>query len=111
MFLVISPGNFDQLSFFDSTRGELYRVFGDPIGMAGRSLVEGLFGIHPNALAGTLTIKPGFPAKLGCVHRYIRRILSLSLSEQEILMNINIIPTFPKEMNLVMYVMRRVPRL
>jgi hypothetical protein len=62
MFLEDSPGNFDQLSFYDSTRGELYRDFGDPIGMAGRSLVEGLFGIHPNALAGILTIKPGLPS-------------------------------------------------
>ncbi len=61
MYLENSPGNFDQLSFYDSTRGELYRDFADPIGMAARSLIEGLFGIHPNALALTLTIKPGFP--------------------------------------------------
>ncbi|EHQ24240.1 DUF4450 domain-containing protein [Mucilaginibacter paludis] len=61
MFLESSPGNFDQLSFYDSTRGELYRDFGDPIGMAGRSLIEGLFGIHPDALNGKLLIKPGFP--------------------------------------------------
>ncbi|MEO6523383.1 MAG: DUF4450 domain-containing protein [Mucilaginibacter sp.] len=61
MFLESSPGNFDQLSFYDSTRGELYRDFGDPVGMAGRSLVEGLFGIHPDALNGKLLIKPGFP--------------------------------------------------
>ncbi len=63
MYLEDSPGNFDQLSFYDAERGELYRDFGDPIGMAGRSLIEGLFGIHPNALEGTLTIKPGFPAE------------------------------------------------
>jgi len=61
MFLESSPGNFDQLSFYDSTRGELYRDFADPIGMAGRSLIEGLFGIHPDALNGKLLIKPGFP--------------------------------------------------
>src|SRR3970040_1432923 len=31
--------------------------------MTSRTLVEGLFGIQPNALENTLTIKPGFPAK------------------------------------------------
>src|SRR5690606_313621 len=34
----------------------------DPIGMAARSLVEGLFGIQPDALHDTLMIRPGFPA-------------------------------------------------
>jgi hypothetical protein len=61
-YLESSPGNFENMSFYDANRGELYRDFGDPIGMAGRSLVEGLFGIHPDALAGTLTIKPGLPS-------------------------------------------------
>ena len=43
--------------------GELYRDFADPIGMAGRTLVEGLFGILPDALKNTLVIKPGFPGE------------------------------------------------
>ena len=62
MYLDASPGNFQQLSSYDAVRGELYRDFGDPIGMAARSLVEGLFGIHPDALHDTLTITPGWPA-------------------------------------------------
>jgi hypothetical protein len=62
MYLGSSPGNFQQISFYDAHRGELYRDFADPIGMAARSLVEGLFGIQPNALAGTLRIRPGLPA-------------------------------------------------
>lgn len=61
MFLGASPGNFQQLSFYDAQRGELYRDFADPVGMAARSLVEGLFGIRPDALADTLNISPGFP--------------------------------------------------
>jgi hypothetical protein len=61
MYLSSSPGNFEQLSYYDAMRGELYRDFADPIGMAARSLTEGLFGITPDALADTLTIKPGFP--------------------------------------------------
>ncbi|HLR31948.1 MAG TPA: hypothetical protein VK074_05625 [Fodinibius sp.] len=56
-----SPGNFAQLSYLDHFRGELYRDFADPIGISARALVEGLFGIHPDLLAGTLEIVPGFP--------------------------------------------------
>ncbi|WMI66280.1 DUF4450 domain-containing protein [Aestuariibaculum sp. YM273] len=61
MYLGASPGGFQQLSYYDAIRGELYRDFADPIGMAARSLVEGLFGINPNAIENTLVIKPGFP--------------------------------------------------
>jgi hypothetical protein len=43
MYMSASPGGFEQLS------------------MAGRSLVEGLFGIQPDALHDTLAIQPGFP--------------------------------------------------
>ncbi|QEH40787.1 DUF4450 domain-containing protein [Chitinophaga sp. XS-30] len=60
-YLSASPGGFQQLSFYDAVRGELYRDFADPIGMAGRTLVEGLFGIQPDALHDTLLIRPGFP--------------------------------------------------
>ncbi|MBF9221170.1 DUF4450 domain-containing protein [Hymenobacter ruricola] len=62
MYLGSSPGNFQQISFYDANRGELYRDFADPIGVAARSLVEGLFGIVPDALHGTLRIRPGLPA-------------------------------------------------
>ncbi|WP_201980027.1 DUF4450 domain-containing protein [Hymenobacter rubidus] len=62
MYLGSSPGNFQQISFYDANRGELYRDFADPIGMAARTLVEGLFGIVPDALHGILRIRPGLPA-------------------------------------------------
>lgn len=61
MYAGASPGNFQQLPFYDAMRGELYRDFADPIGMASRTLVEGLFGIVPDALHDTLTIRPGWP--------------------------------------------------
>ncbi|WP_308991081.1 DUF4450 domain-containing protein [Mariniflexile litorale] len=61
MYLGASPGSFQQLSYYDAIRGELYRDFADPIAMAARSLVEGLFGIQPNAIENMLFIKPGFP--------------------------------------------------
>ncbi|UKM63829.1 DUF4450 domain-containing protein [Flavobacteriaceae bacterium GSB9] len=63
MYLGASPGGFQQLSHYDAIRGELYRDFADPIGMAARSLVEGLFGIQPNSIDSTLYIEPGFPKK------------------------------------------------
>jgi hypothetical protein len=63
MYLGASPGGFEQLLYQDAIRGELYRDFADPIGMASRTLVEGLYGIQPDALKGVLTIKPGFPSK------------------------------------------------
>lgn len=62
MYLSSSPGGFQQLSFYDAVRGELYRDFADPIGMAARTLTEGLFGIVPEALDNTLKIQPGFPS-------------------------------------------------
>ncbi|WP_342646199.1 DUF4450 domain-containing protein [Mucilaginibacter sp. CSA2-8R] len=62
MYLGASPGNFQQLSFYDAQRGELYRDFADPIGVTARTVVEGLFGIKPDMLHQQLTIKPGFPA-------------------------------------------------
>jgi hypothetical protein len=33
-----------------------------------RAIVEGLFGIHPDALAGTMTISPGFPREWKHAH-------------------------------------------
>ena len=61
MYLGESPGNFGQISFYDAARGECYRDFGDPIGVASRLIVQGLYGILPDALRGQLLIRPGFP--------------------------------------------------
>lgn len=62
MYLGDSPGNFGQISFYDAARGECYRDFGDPIGVASRVLIQGLFGILPDAINGQILIRPGFPA-------------------------------------------------
>lgn len=60
-YLGASPGGFQQLSFYDAVRGQLYRDFADPVGMAARSLVEGLYGFQPDLLHDTLLIRPGYP--------------------------------------------------
>lgn len=62
MFQGLCPGNFHMSSELDPHRQEAQRDFGDPIGIASRALVEGLFGIRPNVWRGELTIAPGFPA-------------------------------------------------
>ncbi|HIX55282.1 MAG TPA: DUF4450 domain-containing protein [Candidatus Sphingobacterium stercoripullorum] len=62
MYNGVSPGNFQQLSFYDAFRGELYRDFADPIGVASRTLTEGLFGYHPQLMDDYVFIKPGFPS-------------------------------------------------
>jgi len=61
MYLGSSPGNYGQLSFYDAFRGELYRDFADPVGMASRALIEGLFGVQPDLLSKQLRIEPGWP--------------------------------------------------
>lgn len=61
MYLGQSPGNFGQVNYYDAARGECYRDFGDNVGISARTLIQGLFGIEPNALDGVCTIRPGFP--------------------------------------------------
>jgi hypothetical protein len=61
MFLGGSPANFGQISYLDKARSEAYRDFGDNVGITARAVVNGLFGILPDALYGKCVIKPGFP--------------------------------------------------
>ena len=61
MYYGASPGNFGQVSYYDAARGECYRDFGDCIGISSRTLLQGLFGIIPQALDGKCIIRPGFP--------------------------------------------------
>jgi len=63
MFLGLCPGNLGCMTSHDMARGEAQRDFADACGVNSRALVEGLFGVRPDALAGELKIVPGFPAK------------------------------------------------
>lgn len=62
MYLGSSPGNFAQLSYYDAARGECYRDFGDAIGITARALIQGVYGIVPDAMNGRLFLRPGFPS-------------------------------------------------
>ena len=68
MFYGQSPANFGQLSHYDAARGECYRDFGDCIGISSRTLIQGLFGIIPEALYGQCVIRPGFPTSWDSVY-------------------------------------------
>ncbi len=61
MYLGNSPGNFGQVSFYDAARGECYRDFSDPVGVASRAFIQGLYGINPDLMNNRLAIRPGFP--------------------------------------------------
>ena len=62
MFLGASPGNFGQISYYDKARSEAYRDFGDNVGISSRAIVNGLFGIRPDAMNGRCILQPGFPS-------------------------------------------------
>lgn len=55
------PGNFGQISYYDKALKEAYRDFGDNIGITSRAIVQGLFGIRPDALFDRCYLQPGFP--------------------------------------------------
>jgi hypothetical protein len=65
MYMGGSPGNFVLISAADAARGESYRDFADPLGIFSRTLVEGLFGIVPDALGKKLLVRPGLPTDWG----------------------------------------------
>lgn len=62
MYLGLCPGNVGMCTYFDANRRESQRDFADGSGATSRALVEGLFGVHPDLLAGEITVRPGFPA-------------------------------------------------
>jgi Domain of unknown function (DUF4450) len=61
MYMGISPGNVGTMSYLDVFRRESQRDFGDGAGVMSRAIVEGLFGVRPDAMANLITIAPGFP--------------------------------------------------
>jgi Domain of unknown function (DUF4450) len=58
-----TPGNVGSMNYLDHYRRESQRDFADGTGVTARALVEGLFGVKPDALAGMLTVRPGFPTE------------------------------------------------
>lgn len=61
MYLGACPGNFGQISYYDKARSESYRDFADNVGTSSRAIINGLFGILPDALNGQCILSPAFP--------------------------------------------------
>jgi hypothetical protein len=62
MFMGICPGDVGSMNYLDVYRREAQRDFADGGGVLARALIEGLFGVKPDLLAGELRVVPGFPA-------------------------------------------------
>jgi hypothetical protein len=72
MYMGVSPGNVGTMNYLDVYRRESQRDFADGAGVMARTLIEGLFGIRPDALSGVLQVSPGFPRdwrEASLVHR------------------------------------------
>ncbi len=61
MYMGQCPGNVGMTTPLDMARGESQRDFADGCGALSRAIVEGLFGIEPDAIDGGLTLSPRFP--------------------------------------------------
>src|SRR5574344_1943163 len=108
MYIGDSPANFGQISFYDAARGECYRDFGDNIGISSRTLINGLFGVLPDALDGRCVIRPGFPsnwkhAKFTSPYLIytFNRVDTVGLSPKDIY---TIVPKFLQPLNIVLRV-------
>lgn len=81
MYMGICPGNVGSMNYLDVHRRESQRDFADGGGVLSRAVVEGVFGIRPDMLAGEITFSPGWPdewqsaslrhARVGVVHKRI----------------------------------------
>jgi hypothetical protein len=101
MYIGGSPGNFAQISHYDAVLGESYRDFGDPVGINSRTLVEGLFGIVPDALNKTLVIRPGLPQEWDHANLNIPD-LSFSFKRKGLVDTYDLLPRFATRLALKM---------
>jgi hypothetical protein len=103
MYASASPGGFQQLSFYDAIRGELYRDFADGIGVTARTLTEGLFGILPDALNDQLLIRPGFPSSWNFAKLTVPDI-SIDFKKDQEISSYTIIQSYSKLLKLTLRV-------
>jgi hypothetical protein len=99
MFMGISPGNVGSMSYLDVYRRESQRDFADGSGTLGRALIEGLFGVRPDAVAGELLVAPGFPSEWqNASLRHPQVDLDYTRTHQTV--NFRVHPRFPRPMRL-----------
>lgn len=95
MYLGICPGNVGMCTWYDANRRESQRDFGDGVGALSRAVVEGLFGVTPDLLAGELRIRPGFPADWNAASIH-HPSFDLSFSRQAETERFTVISRFPQ---------------
>jgi hypothetical protein len=106
MFLGLCPGNLGCMTSHDMARGEAQRDFADAIGVNSRALVEGLFGVRPDALAGELKIVPGLPANWD--HASIHHPdFDFDFHRDGLTERCSIVPRFPRPMALDLQIAAR----
>jgi hypothetical protein len=99
MYMGISPGNVGSMSYLDVYRRESQRDFADGSGVLSRALIEGLFGVRPDAIKGELIIAPGFPR--GWDHATLTHPrVGLSFSRKARVDSFTVEPRFGKPMSL-----------
>lgn len=61
MYLGGGPGSLGASSFYDAARGEYCRDDDAAVEAASRVIIQGLFGLNPDAINDKLLVSPGFP--------------------------------------------------
>lgn len=103
MCLGLCPGNVGMTTWYDMARRESQRDFGDGVGAVSRALVEGLFGVQPDLLAGRLKIAPGFPPSWpGAAIRHPD--FNFSFGREGSVDSFVVEPKFPKPVQLVLQI-------
>ena len=103
MFGGLCPGNVGCMTRHDAVRGEAQRDFGDGIGALSRALVEGLFGVQPDLLAGEIKIRPGFPADWNSA-KISHPDFNFSFHRDGLRENYSLATKFPKPVKLVLQI-------
>ncbi len=109
-FRGLCPGNFPMSLQLDPHRQESQRDFGDPIGCASRAIVEGLWGICPDAINGLLHLRPMLPLDWASA-RFMHRDVTIAYERKGVLETWVITPRFPREVALSMELRARTVEL
>lgn len=101
MFLSPSPANFSLTSSADKALGYQGTDVADAVGSSARTLVEGLFGIEPDALGGSCTLHYRLPRSWNEASLRTPYItLSIHRDGEELVCNIE--QRFPKRLRMVL---------
>jgi Domain of unknown function (DUF4450) len=106
----LCPGNFPMSLQLDPHRQESQRDFGDPIGCASRTIVEGLWGILPDLSSSRLKLRPQLPPEWN--HASLHHLeLDLAYAREGFAETWTITPQFAKPIALTLHLQARTMEL